>query len=46
MDICVQQRPPLFQTAEQHAAACFLHRDAPVLPSEELSMLISPMVTQ
>ncbi len=41
MDICVQSPPPLFQTEERHVAACFLHRDAPVVANEELGMLIS-----
>lgn len=36
MEICRTQRPPLFRTEEHRAAACFLYKDAPELPSADL----------
>ena len=41
MEICVESPPPLFQTGPQHAASCFLHRSHPIVPSEELSTLVT-----
>ncbi len=42
MEICVDKPPPLFQTKGQHAATCYLHRDAPVIANEELGTLLEP----
>jgi peptide/nickel transport system ATP-binding protein len=36
MEMCLAQPPPLYQTAPRRAAACYLHREAPVLPGEQL----------
>ncbi len=33
---CSQQTPPLYQTDQHRAAACFLHEQAPVLGNEEM----------
>ena len=33
---CAQQTPPLYQTDQYRAAACFLHEQAPVLNNEEM----------
>jgi oligopeptide/dipeptide ABC transporter ATP-binding protein len=40
MPICVEERPPLFRTSSDRAVSCYLYRDAPVLPAEELSLLM------
>ena len=36
MPVCVEQTPPLFRTAPHRVSACFLHGDAPVLPSDRM----------
>jgi oligopeptide/dipeptide ABC transporter ATP-binding protein len=41
MEVCVESPPPLFQVGKQHAATCFLHGSQPVIPSEELTTLVS-----
>jgi hypothetical protein len=41
MEICRTQRPPLFRTDEHRAAACFLYKDAPSLPGEELDTVFT-----
>lgn len=41
MDICRQQKPPLFRTDPGRAAACFLHRDAPVLEAANLDLVMA-----
>jgi len=40
MDMCRQERPPLFRTKESRAAACFLYRDAPVLAKADLNQVL------
>jgi peptide/nickel transport system ATP-binding protein len=37
MPICNESPPPLFMPDEQRAAACFLYRDAPVLPTADVA---------
>ena len=37
MSICTDQAPPLFVPDGQRAAACFLYRDAPVLPTADVT---------
>jgi peptide/nickel transport system ATP-binding protein len=41
MEICLPEHPPLYQTHEQHVAACYLHKESPVVPNEELSALLT-----
>jgi peptide/nickel transport system ATP-binding protein len=41
MPMCSDRPPPLFRTSESRAAACYLHRDAPVLESDEISVVLS-----
>jgi peptide/nickel transport system ATP-binding protein len=36
MPICVENRPPLFQADGDRVAACFLHRGAPEVKTEEM----------
>ena len=36
MTTCIENRPPLFQTDRDRVAACFLHRDAPAIKTEEM----------
>ncbi|MBC7237360.1 MAG: ABC transporter ATP-binding protein [Chloroflexi bacterium] len=40
MDICRETRPPHYRTAETRAVACFLYRDSPVLPPEEINSVL------
>jgi peptide/nickel transport system ATP-binding protein len=42
MEICVQEPPPLYQTDEYRAASCYLHRDAPPLPRDEMDRVLAP----
>jgi len=37
MDECWQRPPPFFQPDPQRIAACFLHRDSPVLPTADVA---------
>jgi oligopeptide/dipeptide ABC transporter ATP-binding protein len=37
MPICSESPPPLFMPDTQRAAACFLYRDAPVLPTADVA---------
>jgi len=39
MPMCWQSPPPLYKRDPDRAVACFLHRDAPVLPKEEVMQL-------
>jgi peptide/nickel transport system ATP-binding protein len=41
MDICRQEKPPLFRINERRAAACFLHRDSPVLEAANLDLVMA-----
>jgi peptide/nickel transport system ATP-binding protein len=36
MPICVEQAPPLFRTAPRRAAACYLYRESPAIPTDRL----------
>lgn len=36
MPMCRAARPPLFQTDQRRVAACYLHREAPQLPTEAM----------
>jgi peptide/nickel transport system ATP-binding protein len=40
MDVCRQSPPPLFRPDAARAAACFLHRDAPVLDSTDIAAIV------
>jgi oligopeptide/dipeptide ABC transporter ATP-binding protein len=40
MEECWSQVPPLFRIDDERAAACFLHRDAPPLPAEDIGDLL------
>ncbi len=39
MPICREKEPPLFQTAEHRAAACFLYRESPEVASGDMGQL-------
>ena len=39
MPICIAQAPPLFRTDPRRATACYLYREAPVIPNEEMAEL-------
>ncbi|HXF61746.1 MAG TPA: ABC transporter ATP-binding protein [Caldilineaceae bacterium] len=39
MPICGQKAPPLYRVDPTRASACYLHQEAPVLPSEEINRL-------
>jgi oligopeptide/dipeptide ABC transporter ATP-binding protein len=39
---CLTEMPPLFQTASNRATACFLHEDAPALPTSEIAKVMAP----
>jgi hypothetical protein len=41
MPVCVEQHPPLFQADPDRVVACFLHREAAVIGSDELSRVFS-----
>jgi peptide/nickel transport system ATP-binding protein len=41
MPMCVEGEPPLFQIDESRAAACYLYREARVLPREDLKQLLT-----
>ena len=41
MDVCRQQTPPLFRADERRAAACFLHRESPVLEGTDLERVLA-----
>lgn len=38
--ICEERPPPLFRTEPHRASACYLHREAPVLPSEDMDQVL------
>ncbi len=40
MDTCRQVAPPLFQTEDQRAVACYLYSDSPELPGGNLSLIL------
>jgi peptide/nickel transport system ATP-binding protein len=37
MPMCVEQAPPLFRTDSHRVAACYLRRESPVLPADQMS---------
>jgi peptide/nickel transport system ATP-binding protein len=39
MDVCWEQPPPLYRTTPHRVAACFLHRDSPVLESSDVAQV-------
>jgi peptide/nickel transport system ATP-binding protein len=41
MPICRETVPPLFRTDERRAAACFLHRERPVLAGSDLGRVLA-----
>jgi oligopeptide/dipeptide ABC transporter ATP-binding protein len=41
MDMCWQSPPPLFMPDEHRAAACFLHRNAPVVASADVARVFA-----
>ena len=40
MDICLSQRPPLFDVEKQRAVACFLYQDSPVLSDPDVAQVL------
>jgi peptide/nickel transport system ATP-binding protein len=40
MDICQEKRPPLFQTGDSRAVACFLYEDATVIRNSEVNKVL------
>jgi peptide/nickel transport system ATP-binding protein len=44
---CLVKHPPLFQTAPDRVAACYLHQEAPILASEHLDeVFVKPVVSE
>lgn len=41
MPVCVEEAPPLFKTAPRRATACYLYREAPTVPAEELAAALA-----
>jgi hypothetical protein len=41
MEVCRQKVPPLFRTDPFRAASCFLHQQAPAVPSENVDDLLA-----
>jgi peptide/nickel transport system ATP-binding protein len=41
MTECTRTEPPLYRVDETRAAACFLHKMAPVIPGEDVSLLFA-----
>ena len=45
MEMCLEQAPPLYQTARYRAAACYLYREAPVLTAPHVdAVFVGPQV--
>jgi oligopeptide/dipeptide ABC transporter ATP-binding protein len=45
MQMCVENPPPLFRSAEHRAASCYLYRDAPALDPREMdAVFVQPFV--
>ncbi|MBM4437334.1 MAG: ABC transporter ATP-binding protein [Actinobacteria bacterium] len=42
LPMCVESRPPLFQTDPDRAASCFLYTESPVLPEGSLDAVMRP----
>jgi oligopeptide/dipeptide ABC transporter ATP-binding protein len=42
MDVCREIPPPLFRTDTSRAAACFLHRESPVIDNRHMDQLLMP----
>jgi peptide/nickel transport system ATP-binding protein len=42
MPICREAPPPLYQTAEHRAVACYLYKDAPVMPEGDINQVFRP----
>ena len=42
MERCLTETPPLFRTAPNRVAACFLHENAPELPAGEIGAVMVP----
>ncbi len=45
MQMCTEKVPPLYRIDDRRAAACFLHRESPVLASEELGKVMAEKAT-
>ncbi len=41
MPMCLEQPPPLYQTANRRAVACYLYRDAPVLVGQDMGRVLA-----
>lgn len=39
MPMCVQEEPPLYQTDPHRVSACYLYRESPVLPMDQMSSI-------
>jgi peptide/nickel transport system ATP-binding protein len=46
MPICVEQAPPLFQTDPRGVTACYLYREAPVVPTEAMASVFAASRTE
>ena len=42
MPMCIESPPPMFQTDDHRAAACYLYRDAPVLAAQDIGSIFAP----
>jgi peptide/nickel transport system ATP-binding protein len=42
MPMCIENEPPLFQTDQGRAAACYLYRDAPTVQREDMATVLQP----
>ncbi|MGI8643837.1 MAG: ABC transporter ATP-binding protein [Thermomicrobiales bacterium] len=40
MPVCVEHHPPLFQTNDRRASACYLYQDAPAIATEDISKVL------
>jgi peptide/nickel transport system ATP-binding protein len=40
MPVCVEKHPPLFQTNDRRATACYLYHDAPAIATDEISKVL------
>ncbi len=42
MDMCTQKAPPLYQTDQHRVVSCFLHREAKVAASSDVTTIFAP----
>jgi oligopeptide/dipeptide ABC transporter ATP-binding protein len=41
MPVCVERRPPLYRTSADRVVACYLHRDSPMIATEEMGSVFA-----